>query len=103
MPDGWEVAHGLDPLDPVGDDGPDGDPDDDGLNNTAEFIAGTHPNDRRSNLRVGARRLANGHLEIRWASIPGRRYRLESATTLAGPFQAVPPDLNPSPAHAGKQ
>lgn len=100
LPDGWEVAHGLDPLRPTGTDGPDGDPDGDGLNNAAEFIAGTCPDDPRSDLRVGARRLANGHLEVRWASIPGRRYRLESATTLAGPFEAVPPDLAPSPAHA---
>lgn len=44
LPDGWEIATGLDPLDPDGDNGPDGDPDNDTLTNMEEYLLGTHPN-----------------------------------------------------------
>lgn len=43
LPDNWEVAHGLDPNDPTGENGAWGDPDLDGLNNRAEYLAGTDP------------------------------------------------------------
>jgi hypothetical protein len=39
MPDGWEVAYGLDPR--VND--AQGDPDQDGLSNLQEYVAGTDP------------------------------------------------------------
>ncbi len=44
LPDGWEIATGLDPLDPTGDNGADGDPDRDGLTSMEEYLLGTHPN-----------------------------------------------------------
>ncbi|NLX26214.1 MAG: right-handed parallel beta-helix repeat-containing protein, partial [Lentisphaerae bacterium] len=44
MPDGWEVANGLDPLS----DDTLADPDADGLNNLAEYNAGTDPQDADS-------------------------------------------------------
>jgi uncharacterized protein (DUF2141 family) len=43
LPDWWEQKYGLDPLDPNGDNGPSGDPDRDGLNNMAEYLAQTDP------------------------------------------------------------
>ena len=43
LPDWWEIANGLDPSDPSGDNGPWGDPDHDGLCNMGEFLAGTNP------------------------------------------------------------
>lgn len=43
MPDGWEIAHMLDPASATGDDGADGDPDADRLNNAGEYEQGTHP------------------------------------------------------------
>jgi len=41
IPDGWAVAHGLNPLDPSV---ATQDPDEDGLNNLQEYSAGTDPN-----------------------------------------------------------
>jgi len=47
MPDDWEDANGTNRL--VAD--ADADPDDDGLTNWQEFLAGTHPNNSASNLK----------------------------------------------------
>ena len=43
LPDGWEVANGLDPFSAEGDDGPNGDPDNDGVTNARELEARTSP------------------------------------------------------------
>ena len=51
LPNGWEEEHGLDENDDgTGDvaNGPDGDPDDDGLSNLQEFERGTSPRDADS-------------------------------------------------------
>ncbi len=45
LPNAWEVANGLDPDDPTGDNGAEGDPDNDGVNNVDEFDDGTDPQD----------------------------------------------------------
>ena len=44
LPDGWEVAHGLDPLDATGINGGSGDPDNDGLSNLDEYSFASDPN-----------------------------------------------------------
>jgi len=48
LPDGWEIKYGLDPLDPTGDNGADGDPDGDKCRNAREYELGTRPNDAAS-------------------------------------------------------
>ncbi|MBD3249781.1 hypothetical protein GF336_07075 [Candidatus Woesearchaeota archaeon] len=43
LPDDWENRFGLDSRDPHGDNGRDGDPDNDGVNNYEEYLAGSDP------------------------------------------------------------
>jgi len=43
LPDVWELLHGLNPFAGAGQDGPDGDPDRDGLTNMQEYMARTEP------------------------------------------------------------
>lgn len=43
LPDYWEKAYGLDPMNDSGDNGPDGDIDGDGLSNIAEYHYNTNP------------------------------------------------------------
>jgi PKD repeat protein len=45
LPDDWEIASGLDPLDSSEDNGRDGDLDGDSWSNYDEYVYGTHPND----------------------------------------------------------
>ncbi|NQT82013.1 hypothetical protein HQ563_03260, partial [bacterium] len=51
----------------------DKDADDDGQANLGEFVAGTHPRDDGSVLRVDEMSL-NGEMILRWQSVPGMRY-----------------------------
>jgi hypothetical protein len=43
LPNDWETKYGLDPNDPSGDNGPNGDPDHDGVTNAQELANGSHP------------------------------------------------------------
>jgi hypothetical protein len=43
LPDAWEIAHGLNPQDATGINGPDGDPDGDGHSNIQEYNSGSNP------------------------------------------------------------
>ncbi len=43
LPESWMLAHGLDPQNPFGPNGPHGDPDNDGLDNLAECQLGSDP------------------------------------------------------------
>ncbi len=80
LPDAWETAHGLDPVDPR-DAGLD--PDSDGATHQAEFIAGTDPAEARSVLGLDVARSGTGtDLQLRFHALPLRSYALEACDEL---------------------
>ena len=71
-------------LDPAGDD------DGDGMNNSAEDVAGTNPLSSNSLLRITAVvRATSTTLSVTWDSIAGKGYQLESAPTPGGSYTSV--------------
>ena len=59
------------------------DSDGDGMNDYAEFIAGTNPTNAASKLIfVSATVQTNQAIQLKWSAVPGRIYQLESSTNL---------------------
>jgi parallel beta-helix repeat protein len=79
MPDTWELAHGLDPLDPS-----DAllDSDGDGMTNLEEFLAGTDPRDPSSVLKLEIVALENDTLRLRWIAQPNKSYAVQTCASL---------------------
>jgi hypothetical protein len=67
------------------------DPDQDGLNNYQEWIAGTVPTDASSALRLLRPSIGSPGITLSWQSVTDRIYSLERATNLAGqpPFSLL--------------
>ncbi|MDA1274304.1 MAG: chitobiase/beta-hexosaminidase C-terminal domain-containing protein [Verrucomicrobia bacterium] len=70
------------------------DADGDGLDNWAEFRAGTNPNDVRSHLRLLASRSDRGigtmgSIRLKWPAAKDRIYSIEAAPTLTAPVWRV--------------
>jgi hypothetical protein len=107
MPDYFEVQHGFDSGNPAD---ASGDADGDGQPNAAEFLAATDPRNAGDCLRALACTLEGGQCRVRWRSVPGKRYRLEScapfapgAWTVAGEHRAIEAEAEmsvPAPAAA---
>lgn len=80
LPDAWEITNfghiGVDPN---------ADPDDDGMSNLQEYLAGTNPNDPNSSLRITY--VARGttppnYTTLQWTSIPTRSYVVQYCPNL---------------------
>lgn len=74
LPDGWEYSHGLAPLSAIGDNGPDGDMDGDGLKNLVEYLIGTNPSSSHTDgdllLDGGETGLLNVSTNSTWLAMP---------------------------------
>lgn len=81
LDDGWEGAW-LGGLGQAGRDDPDGD----GLVHAVEAWLGTDPLRSDRPLGVDARWDANGTMRLEWPVTPGKRYRLEGADGVDGPW-----------------
>jgi len=69
---------------------PDANPDDDSLTNWEEYMAGTDPLDDHSELVVfTVRPLSENRMELSWASVPGRQYRVERASAADGSYTTL--------------
>ncbi len=73
IPDAWEIAHGLDPLNSAD---ASADPDGDGFSNLQEYLAGTNPLDANSLLRVQAVVL-NNQIILRVDTVAGYSYLIQ--------------------------
>lgn len=86
LPDWWELQYfgqltGTDPN---------ADPDHDGMNNLAEWIAGTNPTNAASVLRLTLVSAINAsNIVVNWSSVAGKNYWLERSTNLATGFNTV--------------
>ncbi len=82
LPDEWELANGLDPNDPTGNNGAAGDPDGDGRSNLQEYLAGTDPHDSADYLRFDRVAITGNSCALTFTPRAGRVYSLESCDTL---------------------
>jgi hypothetical protein len=90
IPNGWKQQYGFDPFDPsvAGED-----PDHDGMNNLAEYLAGTDPLDPESNFRITAVAVVNKtNLRVDWTTVGGHSYVVQTNPVLStGTFHDLSP------------
>ena len=73
LPNGWEMAHGLDPLDPNGVNGANGDPDGDGFTNLQEYENGSDPQDPNSTpFRITSIVKQGNNVMLTWTTLGGK-------------------------------
>src|SRR5207247_9525184 len=87
LPDSWEIANGLNPNDPTGVNGANGDPDNDGFTNLQEYLAGTDPHNAQSYLRLQI--VSIGPVRLQFIAQANRSYTIEYAPSPAGPWNRL--------------
>lgn len=88
----WWETYGITPGNRIAA----GDYDGDGFSNLEEFIAGTHPGDTNSLLRLEAAGMTGGTssgLVLRWPGALGRLHVLQRASSLTGTFLPIASNL----------
>jgi hypothetical protein len=76
IPNGWEQAYGLDPLNAAD---ANADPDGDGFSNLQEFLAGTDPTNNASNLRILSIAPQGSDVRITWSAVTNKTYLVQAA------------------------
>ncbi|HUS36940.1 MAG TPA: hypothetical protein VM680_16465 [Verrucomicrobiae bacterium] len=89
IPDAWRLQYFGSLMNILS--APDADADGDGVTNIDEYRTGTNPNDIGSNFIVKGSNVAGG-VVLRWPSVAGKTYRLESASALNGATWTVVED-----------
>jgi hypothetical protein len=98
LPDDWESQYGLSTLDDGSaniNNGPNGNPDLDGINNYIEWLVGLNPiiDDRNSYPKLKATRQPDGSVRLEHPVIPDRRYRIWYGDNLSS-WSALLPDTD---------
>ena len=88
LPDWFEQKYGLDPNNGNGVNGPNGDPDGDGLTNLQEYLFGTNPIAPNGALLRESRDV-QGRSVLTFNSLQDRLYRVLFTNDLQQPFQAA--------------
>lgn len=87
--DDWEYQFSLNPDSAIGDDGAEGDPDHDGVNNAREQMTGTDPRDATSAFRLTLTAMPASRYVVKWRTIPGQRYQLEYSDDIMAEFAPI--------------
>ena len=85
LPDGWEVAHGLNPTQHDGHAALAYDPDGDGMTNGEELAAGTDPANSQSRLTLNVQTVPKG-IRLHWLAQPNVHYQLNTSFQAEGPY-----------------
>ena len=88
LPDGWEIARGLNPVKHGGTAALALDPDEDGMSSADELVVGTNPNDNQSVFTLKVKTSEDG-IHLRWPAIPKAVYQIVTADSVFGPYQSV--------------
>jgi glycosidase len=84
IPDWWRLAYFDHPTGQAADNSRAADDaDNDGANNYAEYLAGTHPQNSNSVFKIIGL-TADSQDTVRWLTVAGRTYQLQQAATLSG-------------------
>lgn len=89
LPDGWELAHFASLTNASAS----GDADGDGMPDSAEWLAGTHPGDSTSQLRITQIQVVTNWLHISWTTQPEGLYRITRATSPPSGWFVVAPEI----------
>jgi hypothetical protein len=82
------------PLFTAGEAEPTADPDGDGLNNQAEYWAGTNPLNAQSRLRIDRIIRADQGVWLEWRSEPGKRFRAWRQSGVMAPWESIAPSID---------
>ena len=77
------------------------DADGDGMSNAAEYLAGTHPRDPSSNLRITSIKPQTNDIRVTWTTVPGKHYMLQVANAFGNPATNSFIDISPQITGAG--
>ncbi len=93
MPDAWETANGTQVSTPDAAD----DYDDDGFTNYQEYLAGTHPNDPLSRLRVESVSLVGGSVDFQFTAASNRTFTVQFKDALDAPTWTLLTNITAAP------
>ncbi|HSU53760.1 MAG TPA: hypothetical protein VLT36_06850, partial [Candidatus Dormibacteraeota bacterium] len=88
IPNAWEQARGLNPLNPLD---AASDNDGDGMSNLQEYLAGTNPTNSASSFRITSAVRTGNDIRLNWKAVGGKSYVLQKSGSPTGGFTDLSP------------